>query len=289
VGVWGQATDPSGIGVRADGPGDAVRGVTTSTTHAAGVAGIATANGGFGVGGYGQGGADSIGVYGTNTAGTGPGVKGTSVSGAGVVGVVTDAAGVGVRGVGPGDAVQGKTSSTSGYAGVSGIATANGGFGVGGYGQGGAASIGVFGTNTAGTGTGVKGTSASGTGVHGAATSGYGVRGAATTGHAVHASATLAGGVGVYASAGTAGTALQVSGVARFSRSGSAVVPAGSSHVTVSNVALTTGSLVLATIQQAAPGTAVSSAVPNLFSSSFVLTLTKAVSVNTKIAWFVVN
>lgn len=218
------------------------------------------------------------------------GVKGESASRSGVLGITqtgpggvqgktSSASSCGVLGTGPGDAVKGVTSSTTGYGGAVGIATANGGFGVAGYGQGGSASIGVYGVNTAGTGTGIKGQSQSGIGVWGRATGGRGVVGQSSG----------AGGVAVQALATFGATALQVSGVAKFSRSGAVTVAAGSARVTVSNVALTSASIVLCTIQQHAPGVAISSAVPDAASASFTIQLTKAVTTSTKVGWFVVN
>jgi len=54
-------------------------------------------------------------------------------------------------------------------------------------------------------------------------------------------------------------------------------------------VALTTASLVLATLQDNRAGIFVQAAVPNISGSSFTIHLSKAVSANTKVAWFVVN
>ena len=51
----------------------------------------------------------------------------------------------------------------------------------------------------------------------------------------------------------------------------------------------TTASLVLATLQDNRAGIFVQAAVPNISGSSFTIHLSKAVSANTKVAWFVVN
>jgi hypothetical protein len=85
------------------------------------------------------------------------------------------------------------------------------------------------------------------------------------------------------------GNALQVSGKAAFSRSGILTIAAGSSSGTVMGVALTSASLVLATLQQDRAGAWVRSAVPNIAGSSFTVHLNKTVTASTSAAWFVVN
>ena len=72
-----------------------------------------------------------------------------------------------------------------------------------------------------------------------------------------------------------------------FARSGRATVPAGKSSVTVHGVTLDGASMVLATLQHAANGNAVSSAVPKPGSSSIVITLLRAPTVPLGVAWFV--
>jgi hypothetical protein len=64
---------------------------------------------------------------------------------------------------------------------------------------------------------------------------------------------------------------------------------AGSAKGTVTGVALTTASLVLATLQQNLSGVYVRSAVPNVADSSFTINLSKAPSATANVAWFVVN
>ena len=54
-------------------------------------------------------------------------------------------------------------------------------------------------------------------------------------------------------------------------------------------MALTSASLVLATMQQDRAGVYVRSAVPNAATSSFTINLSKAVTASTSVAWFVVN
>jgi hypothetical protein len=84
-------------------------------------------------------------------------------------------------------------------------------------------------------------------------------------------------------------TALAVQGPAVFSRSGILTVAAGQSSATKTGVALTSSSLVLATMQQDRTGVYVRSAVPNAAASSFTIHLSKAVTVSTSVAWFLVN
>jgi len=74
-----------------------------------------------------------------------------------------------------------------------------------------------------------------------------------------------------------------------FSRSGILTVAAGQSSATKTGVALTSSSLVLATMQQDRTGVYVRSAVPNAAASSFTIHLSKAVTVSTSVAWFLVN
>jgi hypothetical protein len=85
------------------------------------------------------------------------------------------------------------------------------------------------------------------------------------------------------------GIAFKAAGPAGFSRSGVLTVPAGKSTATKTGVALTSASLVLATLQQARAGVWVRSAVPDVAASSFTVHLSKAVSSSTKVAFFIVN
>lgn len=87
------------------------------------------------------------------------------------------------------------------------------------------------------------------------------------------------------------GTALQVDGTAKFSRSGIAVVPAGRKEVVVTRVLLTDTSIVLATMQQYRTGSGVSlrAAIPDPTTNSFRLRLTDVASDDVPVGWFVVN
>ena len=173
--------------------------------------------------------------------------------------------GSGATGAGPGVAGHGGYTNGIGVtgdghgsgSGVSGQGGNNNGAGV--VGQGGGAGIGVWGTGGSG-GTGVRGT------------------------------ATAASAAGVLAeNTATGGTALQVAGKAVFSRSGLVTVAAGSSTTTVAGVALTSASLVLATLQQHTTGVYVLAAVPSVSGSSFTVYLSKAVTAATKVAWVIIN
>jgi hypothetical protein len=82
-------------------------------------------------------------------------------------------------------------------------------------------------------------------------------------------------------------------GVAKFSRSGLASIAAGSSSKTVTGVALTASSLVLATLQNNLSnlGIFVVAAVPSVSGSSFEILLSADVPTGktASIGWFVVN
>ena len=205
------------------------------------------------------------------TSGQGIGVFGSSNAGNGVYGQTgtslfpSPLAGVGVQGI---------TDNVSG-AGVVGESIA-------------AFGTGVLGNSLAG-GVGVSGTS-SGVGVQGAGgITGVNGNSSKAGGTGVAGQATSATGVGVLADNTAGGTALQVAGKAAFSRSGVLTVAAGKSSATQTGVALTSASLVLATLQQDRSGVWVRSAVPNIAGSSFTVHLSKAVAASTTVAWFVVN
>jgi hypothetical protein len=128
---------------------------------------------------------------------------------------------------------------------------------------------------------------------------GYGVAGRATTGTGVFAdtqsgTSLLAtadgGGTGVKTSAPNSGTALQVTGRAKFSRSGVVTIAAGSSSGVVTLAGVNTNSMILATAQQAA-GVSVKAAVPIVPSSGkFTIYLTgNAPAAGLKVAYFVLN
>lgn len=191
------------------------------------------------------------GVLGSNTIGTGNGVHGQAGSSA--------ASGVFGENSGGGNGVYGFSDAGTGVAGVS--SSANG---VEGESAGSAAS-GVFGQNGS-TGYGVAGQADSGTGVWGDSASSTGVLASSAN-----------------------GTALQVSGKAAFSRSGRLTIAAGKTSAIVTGVALSSASLVLATLQQHVAGVYVVAAVPNVAGSSFTVYLSKAPTASAQVAWFVVN
>jgi hypothetical protein len=147
--------------------------------------------------------------------------------------------------------------------------------------------VGVWGSQ-AGSGWGVYGTAASGIGVFGTGGSGTGAFGEGATG--VHGNGTSATGVGILAENTAGGTALHVNGTASFTRSGTVTVSPGHSSTTNTGIALTSASLVLATIQGNVAGLYVQGvtmvAGP---SGSFTIHLSKSAPANTKVAWFVVN
>jgi hypothetical protein len=244
-----------------------------------GVLGEAGSVSGSGV--LGNGGSNGDGVHG-NGGGSGKGVSGTGGTngGFGVYGLGGAGNGAGVRGDGNGNGV-----------GVVGTGGPTGGPGVSGSGGAGTAS-GVVGLGGPGGGTGVEGEGGqpNGTGVQGGAQgTGDGVLGIASGGNGVHGQATTAEGVGVLAENTAGGTALRATGTTIFSRSGLLAVGSGQSTATQTGVALTSASLVLATLQQNRAGILVQAAVPNVAGSSFTVHLSKAVSASTKVAWFVVN
>jgi hypothetical protein len=201
--------------------------------------------------------ADGIGVAGFSSAGTGvSGVSGSSAAHA--------------------SAVYGEISSVSPGAFSAAVRGQNDGTGGNG--------IGVYGSH-AGPGWGVYGTSVSGIGVVGS--SATGVSGMGTTG--VHGTTSAKAGTGVLAENTAGGQALNVNGVAAFSRSGVATVPAG--HSTVSkSLPLDSASFVLATIQGNVTGLTVQGVTIVTGSpGSFTIHLNKAAAGKTKVAWFVVN
>jgi hypothetical protein len=201
----------------------------------------------------------------------GTGVSGTSVSGTGVSGTTgSTAAGAA--------AVTGEITSVSPGALSAAVRGTNDGTGANG--------IGVHGSH-AGDGWGVYGTSRGGIGVFGNVPAGTGVEGSGSTG--VFGVAGTQQGVGVLAQNNGGGPALKVEGVAAFSRSGVATVPAGKSQVSQS-LPLTSASFVLATIQGNVTGLYVRGVtIATGASGSFTIHLSKAVTSNTHVAWLVVN
>jgi hypothetical protein len=179
---------------------------------------------------------------------------------------------------------------------------------------------GVFGSNTGG-GHGVGGTAgAGGAGVHGVNTGNtYGVWGDAPHGIAVYASsddgqamlgfttsteaavegANFGTGPGVKGGNGhpdgigleadSPGIALNVLGVAAFSRSGIATVQSGTKTVKVKVTPISMTSLVLATVQQSSGGRFVKYVETDPGSNSFTISLNKQAPVDVRVAWFVVS
>lgn len=89
--------------------------------------------------------------------------------------------------------------------------------------------------------------------------------------------------------------ALRASGkVVLDDRSGKAIVPAGSTKVTVQAIgstgqAITAATLVIATVQQSAGGAMVKSAIPRPAHGRFTINLNKAATVKTTVAWVLIN
>jgi hypothetical protein len=85
------------------------------------------------------------------------------------------------------------------------------------------------------------------------------------------------------------GTALSVVGTAVFSRSGTATISASKSSATVSNITLSSLSLVLATLQGNQAGLYVQGVVTNVATKSFTIFLSKAATATVKVAYFILN
>lgn len=202
---------------------------------------------------------DGDGVKGVSD-GAGNGVTGTSATGNGVYGTIMSAVTDDVAAV----------SASNAGTGVGLYAESNGGICVNAEDR--SVDTGAYG---------VYAESPGGTGVYGTSTDGLGVVGQTFDGTGVTA-------------IGQFGTALDVQGVSKFSRSGIKTIAgtAGSpkSSVKVTGVSLTASSLVLATIQtNNAPGVFIQSAVPNVANSWITINLNQAVTVSVKVAWFIVN
>ncbi len=304
-GTYGRSTNGTGAYglTRGDTRGQSgVYGVDASSDGGYGVQGLSTwgygayAVSSHGTGVYGQTSETfQCGVAGVDISSGGFGVQGTSRNGWGVHGVITgsglaailgndntSSGAVGVEGVsGNGTGVYGATDA-GGQSGVAGIdSSTSGGHGI--YGRS-TNGIGVYGTTGANGQSGVQGVDTSdngGNGVQGVSDNGgTGVYGSSDTG------------VGVLA-ATTSGVALKVNGVADFSRCGSATVAGTATTptqtVSVTGVALSASSLILATPQGHVPGVAVAGVVPDVSGSTFAIYLTKAITVSLPIAWFVVG
>ncbi len=97
---------------------------------------------------------------------------------------------------------------------------------------------------------------------------------------------------GVAVSASTAvdaGSALEVSGRARFSRSGKVTMPAGKTQVTVPVANLDAASLVFATVQERRDDFHILGAVADPASAKITIYVNRKASKATTVAWFVVN
>ena len=156
----------------------------------------------------------------------------------------------------------------------------------------GAGGAGLYGLATVSSGTGVYG-EGNENGVHAqggtfgvfAEGSDYGVYASAPN-HGVYGQAKSSTGVGVEA-VSSSGTALKVTGKAKFSRSGITTIAAGTSSKTISLAGVTTASMVLATAQQNAT-VYVKAVVPA--GGSFSIRLTgNAPTGGLKVAYFVLN
>jgi hypothetical protein len=298
IGVYGTQESTSGL-LGANGNPETAA-VVGDSGNGVGVLGLSSAIscGVYGEGGqYGvQGVSGNYGVYGEGTGEGGTGVFGTGVDG-GVYGQTTGDGSYGVWG----------EDSSGGAYGVQGTSLS----GTGVYGVG---PIGVFGTGYK---FGVQGTDrwftedvSSAIAVSASVTNAYNPSPALQaqsigTGSAVEASidntsntspavsATTNGTGPAILASNTGGTALQVDGVATFSRSGVAKVTGTSSKpktsVVVSDVVLSTSSMVLTTPQGHVAGVAVAGVVLDVSTGSFTIYLTEAVSVSLHIAWFVVG
>lgn len=269
-GVFGRSTSGTGVSAQSD-TGRAVYATTAAADKAAlvgqntqgitgiqGVAGAALAPAPTpetGVEGVASLTGHSNGVVGKTALGTG--VKGISGDPSGVA---TDTSRTGVYGYCP--------VSTSDSVAVGVWGDANDGFGV----YGGSGSVGVYGF---GFGVGVVAASDSaGIGLYGFAGDGSGP--------------VPVDGTGVLAGAEGIAPALDVRGVAKFSRSGITSLASGSTKV-VGGVALTPSSMVLAVLQTNRAGVWVRAVVPNVAASSFTIYLNTSVSATTNVAWFVVG
>lgn len=267
--------------------------------------------------------ATARGVVGKSDAGSG--VEGLSTTGRGLLGKSTSGIGIrgessqgtGIRAIGAkGRALLASTTSTSlpaiasqttgtksaiqGFAGAGAIPAPSPETGVQGRADKSENSVGVLGESSLGTG--VVGASDTGYGVFGVGyygvyafgqvgvvgdvDSGTGIQG--WTGQALAPNPPP--NVGVWAGGESGRTALEVSGVAKFSRSGKTTFSAGqaSKKITVPG-GITAGSFAFADLQQDRPGVLVRAVVPNTADSSITIILNATVSSTTAVGWMVVG
>jgi hypothetical protein len=225
------------------------------------------------------------------TAG-GTALEGEAVSGIGVSG--TSQTWIGVSGAsgttrGNAAAIAGALTSASPgpfAAGVRGQSVGTNGNGIGVYGSHSGPGWGVYGNSEGGVGVKGDGFQGSGTGVWGNGATGVLGEGAAV---GVQGTADAPAGIGVLAENSHGGHALKVNGLAAFSRSGVATVPAHQSAVS-EKLRLSAASFVLATIQGNVAGVYVQGVTVAPGSpGEFTIHLSKAVPAKTKVAWLVVN
>lgn len=286
VGVWGDLTDASNTSPAVQGTttgsGDGVFGQSASGN---GVHGKTTVDGQAGVVGE------------DDSSGGGAGVSGSSVSGNAVAGYGGGDPGGGIYG--PGNGVYGEASNIGyGVKGVSSFgtgvygATQQGFAGV--WGDAGDAQFGVYGSCAVGPWIGMPQSAVYGTDSS-PSPGGYGVNGSSQFGTGVLGSTSSADGVGV-AAQNPDGTALQVDGAAKFSRSGIATAlgtptsPLLEVTVTISGPDLTSKSMVFATIQgSGVTGVAIKGVAPDVGTKKFTIHFTAKLKTTMHIAWFVVG
>jgi hypothetical protein len=203
-----------------------------------------------------------------NTAGAETGLNSDAI-----YGLTVTAQNTGIRGQGAYAGVDG-FGNTNGVLGVTQSASATGN---GVWGQNGGPGNGVFGLVSNSGASGVYGQN-NGTG--------YGVAGRAHGGTGVLGDS--ANGTGVWANSDSA-VALRVSGVATFSRSGIAVVPANATSIVVTGVKLSAYSFVLASLQNTNGNVALKAAVPVPVYGAIQLVLTAAPTAAVKVGWLVLN
>jgi len=107
------------------------------------------------------------------------------------------------------------------------------------------------------------------------------------TAHGVYGRSDASNGVGVYATAGSAGVALQAVGKVKLSRSGKTSMAAGTSSKSVTLAGVTTSSMVFAVLATSASGRWVRAVVPH--TGSFTIYLNTTLAATASVSWFVLN
>jgi hypothetical protein len=232
-----------------------------------------------------------VGVFAQSSSGAGVQAQ-TSTGFAGVYGLKGTASGIGATGGVVGDSHDGIGVSGVSATSVAVRGTSASGDGVEGYGGG--SGIGVYGQGGSGGGNGVQGYAGStaGAGVYGVNVfGGRGILGASDIAGGIGIRGEGAA-VGVQAAVTGSGVALDVQGPAKFSRSGTVVIPAGRKTATVTPAGgLTSSALVFAMMQNVVGGVIVTAAVPNPGAGTFQIILNKAPTAPAAatVAWLVVN